>query len=126
MRKYLYLIILIFFAIIGYNYLYKNHRVIATEKPEFALSSASLMSEFLNNSSEAELKYLNKTMEVSGVVSEVNQDNLTLNEQIFCKFSESINSLVKLGSETIVKGRLIGYDDLLEVVKLDQCSIISK
>ncbi len=124
MRKYLYLIILLVLSvIIGYNYLYKNHRDITTEKPEFALSSTLLMSEFSNNSSETELKYLNKTIEVSGIVSEINQDNLTLNEQIFCQFSENINSSTKVDSEINVKGRIIGYDDLLEQVKLDQCTI---
>ena len=126
MRKYLYLIILIFLVLIGYNYLYKNHRDITIERPEFVLSSTSLMAEFSNNPSEAGLKYLNKTIEVSGVVSEVNENNLTLTEQVFCQFSENINSSTKVDSQIKVKGRLIGFDDLLEEIKLDQCSIIIK
>ena len=125
MRKYLYLIILILLVIIGYNYLYKNHRDITIEKPEFVLSSTSLMSEFSNNPSEAQLKYLNKTIEVSGIVSEVNQNNLTLTEQVFCQFSENTNSSTKVDSVIKVKGRLIGYDDLLEQVKLDHCIILN-
>jgi hypothetical protein len=124
MRKIIILIILILLAVLGYNYIYQDHRDIKTEKVDYAVSSSSISLEFSNNPSESESKYLNKTIVVSGNISEINENNLTLNEQVFCQFIECINASIKLNSEIKIKGRLIGYDDLLELVKLDQCNII--
>ena len=39
--------------------------------------------------------------------------NSTLHDAIFCQFKENISSL-KLNKTTAIKGRVIGYDDLLE------------
>ena len=50
-------------------------------------------------------------------------NDMTLNEVIFCQFIDSIDSDFKPGMSITVKGRMIGYDDLLEQVKLDQCGI---
>jgi hypothetical protein len=124
MRKIIIFIILILLAVLGYNYIYQDHRDIKTEKVDYAVSSSSISLEFSNNPSESESKYLNKTIVVSGNISEINENNLTLNEQVFCQFIEGINASIKLNSEIKIKGRLIGYDDLLELVKLDQCNII--
>jgi hypothetical protein len=33
-------------------------------------------------------------------------------------------SKLKVNDTIVVKGRCIGYDDLLEEIKLDQCSIV--
>ena len=124
MRKIIVFIILIILVIIGYNYIYQDHRDIKTEEADYSVSSSSINLEFSNTPLEAELKYLNKTIEVSGIISEINQKDLTLNGQVFCLFSKQVNSSIKLQSEIKIKGRLIGYYDLLEQVKLDQCIII--
>lgn len=124
MRKIIVLIILILVAFLGYNYIYQDHRDIKTEKEDYTVTSSFISLEFSNNLSESESKYLNKTIIVSGNISEINENNLTLNEQVFCQFKEGINSSIKLNTEIKIKGRLIGYDDLLEQVKLDQCNII--
>lgn len=124
MRKIIVLIILILVAFLGYNYIYQDHRDIKTEKEDYTVTSSFISLEFSNNLSESESKYLNKTIIVSGNISEINENNLTLNEQVFCQFKEGINSSIKLNTEIKIKGRLIGYDDLLEKVKLDQCNII--
>lgn len=117
-------VILVIAIIIGYNYLYQDHRDIKTENPDFVITSESLTSQFSNNLSESEKKYLNKTIEVFGSISEMNENNLTLDDVVFCQFTEPVNQSVKIKSEIKIKGRCIGYDDLLEQVKLDQCSII--
>ena len=69
-----------------------------------------------------EKKHLNKTIEITGRITDVTKSDLTLNNMVFCQFSE--NQLVELNSNITVKGRCIGYDDLLEQLKLDQCIII--
>ena len=111
--------------IIGYLYIYQDHRDIKSEQPEFVLSSIELFDQLLNDPLASEQKYLNKTIEVSGKLSELNQSDLTLDDHIFCQFSETISRELQTNSPIKIKGRFIGYDDLLEQVKIDQSSIIN-
>ena len=57
------------------------------------------------------------------MVTEVNDNDLTLDNKVFCKFIE-INSTIILNDKIRLKGRCIGFDDLLEQVKLDQCNLM--
>lgn len=124
MRKWIILLALIVIALITYNYIFHKHRDIANEQAEFVMNSSDLANEFQINPSASEKKYLDKTIEVHGTITEQNDNNLTLDERVFCLFNSKIGGVK---SNTInVKGRFIGYDDLLEQVKLDQCSIITK
>lgn len=123
MKKWIILIIIIIaLGVITYQYVYKDHRNIEAEKPAFIVTANSIGLEFTNSSLESEKKYLNKTIVVSGIISEVNQNDLTLNDHVFCQFNNSIEAL-KVISKIKIKGRVIGYDDLLEQIKLDQCVI---
>ncbi len=124
-RNWIVLFLLIAFILIGYIYLYQDHRNIQAEQPNFIVTSSFISSEFSNKLLESETKYLNKTIEVSGIISEINQNNLTLDDQVFCQLSETMPLSIKINSEIKIKGRLIGYDDLLEQVKLDQCFILN-
>lgn len=124
MRKWIVLIILIISSVVGYNYIYQDHRDIKTEASSFSITSTEINNEFLENLEISEQKYLNKTIEISGMLSEINKNDLTLDEHVFCAFDDSINTVLKKHSKIKIKGRVIGYDDLLEQVKLDQCYII--
>ena len=117
--------VIIMAAIIGYNYIYQDHRDIEHEKVEFFVSSEEIASQFVENVTASEQKYLNKTIEVSGLITEISKKDLTLDDKVFCQFSEAIKTSVKNKSKIKIKGRVIGYDDLLEQVKLDQCTIIN-
>lgn len=119
------LLIIIIAAIIGYNYIYQDHRTIEDETAEFVLTSQVISNEFSLNTKSAETKYLNTTIEVSGLVSEINSNDITLDDTVFCQFSEALKASIKENSNIKIKGRVIGYDDLLEQVKLDQCTIIN-
>ncbi len=126
LKRWVIFIIPIIIGIIAYNYIYQDHRDIEKEKPEFTFSSKEFIDQFLNDATSAEQKYLNKTIQISGVLSEINSNNFLINNSIFCQFKDQIPSTVKIGDDLHVKGRFIGYDDLLEEIKLDQCSINSK
>jgi len=109
-------------GLIAYNYIYHDHRVIESESAKFVLTSNDLANEFVIDPSTSEKKYLNKTIEVKGIITERNEYNLTLDDKIFCQFNSKItveNNMIK------VKGRFIGFDNLLEQIKLDQCSILT-
>ena len=122
MRKWIVLLILVVIGIIAYNYIYKEHRDIQSEKAQFVKTSKDLSDEFVVNPSASEQKYLNKTIEVSGTISELNAFDLTLDGSVFCQFSSKIKINAK---DVIIKGRFIGFDDLLEEIKLDQCILIN-
>ncbi|WP_296383887.1 hypothetical protein [Winogradskyella sp.] len=117
-------VIIVIVAIVGYNYIYQDHRSIENERAEFVVSSSEIASLFSENATTAEQKFLNKTIEVSGLVSEINTNEITINDKVFCQFSNVIQNTIKESSKIKIKGRVIGYDDLLEQVKLDQCTII--
>lgn len=113
-------------GVIGYNYIYQDHRDINEEKANFSTTAIDIQKEFSNNAGASEAKYLNKVIKIVGQVSEINETGFTLNDAVFCSVNES-NKLSKdnLSKTITIKGRCIGYDDLLEQIKLDQCTIIN-
>ena len=117
------LLLLALAGVIAYNYIYKDHRSIADETPSFVIKSSEILNEFSVDVTKAEMKYLDKTIEVSGNVTEINEDNLTLDDAVFCKLLDKTTTKVKINNSITIKGRLIGYDDLLGQIKLDQCTI---
>ncbi|MDT0558164.1 hypothetical protein RM697_05880 [Ichthyenterobacterium sp. W332] len=125
MKKKLYiaLVVLIIAAIIGYNYIYKDHRDIENEASAFMVTTKEIAEEFLENSTTAEEIYLDKVIEVLGVITESNPSDITIDNTLFCQLN-STNTL-KVKDSIQLKGRVIGYDDLLEQIKLDQCYIIN-
>ncbi|WP_299112331.1 hypothetical protein [uncultured Winogradskyella sp.] len=119
------LIILIITAIVGYNYVYQDHRDVESEVAEFSITSSEISLLFSKNATSAEQKFLNKTIEVSGLISDININDITIDDKVFCQFSNNIETTLNKNDKTKIKGRVIGYDDLLEQVKLDQCIIIN-
>ncbi len=118
------LILLVLSVVIGYQYIYQNHRNIETEKAEYILTPQTISDEFKLDALKSEKKYLNQTIEISGTITEVNENDLTLNDMVFCQFNNIVNQTIKINSVVKIKGRCIGYDDLLEQVKLDQCTLL--
>lgn len=108
---------------LGYKYLYHEHRDIATETVAFSVSVNQLLKEFTEDETKANSKYLDKSIVITGKVTSVDNANKTivLDEKVFAILSKS--SDVKLNTEVSVQGRLIGYDSLLEEIKLDQALI---
>jgi len=103
--------------------MYPDHRSISEETVSYTLDAESLFNEFTEDSQQAELKYLDQTIIVSGVVTSTNAKSVTISNKIYGQF-ETLNSDLKVNDSIAVKGRCIGYDDLLEEIKIDQCSII--
>ncbi|MEJ2114020.1 MAG: hypothetical protein P8X62_10150 [Flavobacteriaceae bacterium] len=123
-KKIFVFIITVIVVIITYNYVYQDHRNIEKEKAEFVVSATKISDEFSNNIEKASDKYLNKTIEVSGKITKLSEKDIVLDSKIFCQFVSNINGNVEEGDVVKIKGRCIGFDDLLGELKLDQCSII--
>jgi hypothetical protein len=126
-KKSIFILLFLFFVVFGvasYKYLYQNHRSTPTAEVDFATVSEELYNAFVKDSNAANKKYLNKIITVSGTVTEQDETSLTMNKRILCYFPSTINkNSHKMRS---VKGRCIGFDELLEVVKLDECSFVNK
>ncbi len=126
-KKYLLLffVILVLSVIIGYNYMYKDHRNISTEKVQFTKKAKELIDEYQTDVEATTTKYLDKIIEIEGRITDIESDNFTLNNAIVC-YTDSITiQKIKIDGTLKVKGRSIGYDELLEYIKLDQLIIIN-
>ncbi len=65
-----------------------------------------------------------KVVVITGAITNNDSNGITLSNQIYCQFREDVDKAAIIGNQSItLKGRVIGYDDLLEEVKLDQCII---
>lgn len=88
----------------------------------FTMNATEFVKEFSNDLESSEKKYHDAIVIVEGVVTEVEKDGITLNEGVFCKLSSTID--IKIDTKIKVKGLYIGFDDLFELVKIDQCTIV--
>ena len=124
-KKLLILLVLFFSLFILYKYLYKDHRDIKKEHARYFVKSIDFTKEFSLNSVVASTKYLDKTIQISGEITQITDDYLTIDENIICYFNKTKIDRSLLNSEIVIKGRCIGFDELLEEIKLDECSIIN-
>jgi hypothetical protein len=117
------IVVLILGLVLGYKYLYHDHRDISTEKAAFSVSVSQILKEFVADEAKSNLKYLDKSITVKGKITNIDNVNksIVLDEKVFVILTNSIH--VKLNEEVVVQGRLIGYDSLLEEIKLDQAQI---
>jgi hypothetical protein len=114
------LVLLLLGVYFAYNYMYQDHRDIKEEKAVVLISASELVSYFNENNSE---KVLNKTVQFSGIITEIDTKNITLDDKVQCSFDAEIKNL-NLNETITVKGRCIGFDELFDVAKIDQSSII--
>lgn len=117
-----FLVIIALLGWLGYSYIYKGHRDVESETADYILDSNQLITESINAGGIPD-KYINKVVEVSGTVTEVTLKEITLNDKLFFQFENNISEDIKNNSNLTIKARCIGFDDLLEEIKLDQSNI---
>jgi autonomous glycyl radical cofactor GrcA len=130
MAKYKIVVALLIFLVAsigGYLYVYQGHRDISNEKESFSVNVDTLYTEFMSDEFQANEKYLDKTISVSGRITKIDYKNksIVINEKLFALFDNDLPASIKPQLEVEVKGRLLGYDSLLEEIKLDQCVIVN-
>lgn len=120
------ILILLLMAFAIYRYTYQEHRNISNEKASYTTTVPALEKEFAVNDSLAFSKYQNKTIEVIGKVTKLDPENkaVILDHKVFVTFNDSLPKDILLDKKTRIKGRFLGYDELLEEFKIDQSSII--
>lgn len=112
-------------AVFGYCYVwYGGARNVSAEDAVFNVSSKNIIAEFDSDIDKSNTKYLEKAIAIKGVVSKINQKQVIVDNTIVCDLKES-DSSIKEGQQVILKGRVVGYDDLMGEIKLDECSVIN-
>lgn len=122
------MIVLAFLIVVGvglYLYLFKNHRDISSESADYKLSVKELQQQFAENDTLANRKYADKTIEVYGKITDIDlpSHTVTIDEKLSAVFKDSVLDHLAVEKQTLIKGRFVGYDDLLEEFKMDQVSL---
>ncbi len=91
------------------------------------MTKADLDRDYKQNDSLADQKYLDKTIEYTGVVSRVisSTHSADVDENMVAIFKDSIlPAQLKEKQKVTIKGRFVGYDDLMEEYKMDQVTLV--
>ena len=112
----------LFILLIGgysaYKYAYKPHKTIEELNVDFEGSSTVFLQKVSQNFSE----WNTKVVQLSGKVTAIDENGISLENQIYCQFKNTDARLsIKENDNIQIKGRVIGYDDLLDELKLEQC-----
>lgn len=129
MKKKLLVFVLVIAAVVSaivYFYVYKEHRNIATETADYTITVADLQKEFMANDSIAYQKYQDKTVQIAGKISSTDAANKTIimDDKLFATFLEKLPVDLVSGKQITIKGRFLGYDDLVEEFKMDQAAAV--
>jgi hypothetical protein len=131
MKKWLLIIIILGIAgaIVAYKYLNKPNRTVASEKG-LELTAGQLVKEYQQNENNANAKYLDKAIQVTGSINEINknQEGLTTvmlasddpMAGVFCTLKDSPGNLSP-GSTVTIKGFCSG---MLTDVRLREAVIV--
>ena len=110
----------------------KPHRNILAEEAKFSLALTQMNGEFLADEKAAYKKYFNQVVEISATASSINKKengryDVVLNSNGVIANGELISAgdqfEALINKEVVLKGLFIGYDNLLEEIKLSECSI---
>lgn len=124
--------ILIPLFIIGFTIIYftynKPHKDFNKTPSQFTIESKKLISFYQNNSEDANTKYLDKIILITGTITDLEENIIILDNGIVCTLdpSQKIDDQIYMGSKISIKGRCIGYDDLLEEIRVDHSFVIKR
>ena len=79
-----------------------------------------ISSEFSSNNEIANKKYLDKAVAISGVVTSVKNHEVIIDNVVICNFV-AIDKTIKVDQNISVKGRIVGFDDLMGELQIDKC-----
>ncbi|WP_417939702.1 OB-fold protein [Flavobacterium sp. RS13.1] len=109
----------------GYYYVwYGGARNVSAEEAAFSVSSKNIIAEFDSDIEKSNTKYLEKAIAIKGTVSKTSPKQIIIDHTIVCDLKES-DPAIKEGQPLTLKGRVVGYDDLMGELKLDQCSVVN-
>jgi len=120
------ILVMTFGSFMFYQTFYAPHRDITSEKATLTITATTLQHAFAENDAKANKDYADKVIAVNGVITTIEQNTIMLDQVVQVDFLNEIATKLILGDALSLKGRCVGYDDLLEVVKIDQATLITK
>lgn len=111
------LVVIALIAFSAYSYLYKSHKNIVFTSVSFTGTSIEFEKSVRRNAA----MWLGKAVVIKGKITQIDKNGIMLDNKIYCQFNKLNNNLILAQTQITIKGRMLGYDDLLEEVKLDQC-----
>jgi hypothetical protein len=105
-----------------YGVVFKEARNIESEMPDLTITATKLLNDYNSNPQKADSLYLNKTIEITGKVTKETDYVVIVENTVFCLFTQKTKDRL-INNKVTVKGKCIGYDELFQEVKLDQCTI---
>lgn len=115
-----FLLFLIATLIIGfgiYDYVMKPPATIESKKVDFSGTAIAFVTEVRNEP----LKWTNKVVILKGAVTSKDGIGFKLDGKVFCQTKEGVDFSGLTRNQAVkIKGRFIGYDDLMDELKIDQ------
>lgn len=116
------LLVIVLMGFTGFNYvMHGGARDLSTEETNFTVSSKAISDEFTANLDASNKKYLEKAVAITGTITAVNPTDFTIDNNIICTLKSPDATTFRKDQTVTVKGRVVGYDDLMGELKLDQC-----
>lgn len=108
-------------AFTGFNYvMYGGARNLSTEETAFTVSSKGITNEFAANIEASNKKYLEKAIAIKGTITKITGTEVIIDNSIVCNL-KNFDATIQKNQIVTLKGRVVGYDDLMGELKLDQC-----
>ncbi len=101
-------------------------RVIAEETAAFSTTATAIQLEFSDSEQKASKKYLDQVVKISGEITAIETKSIILNNSVLINFLGDTLPDVQIGSVLLIKGRCVGFDELLMQVKVDQAQKLNK
>ncbi len=115
-------LVLLILAISMYNYIYKGHRDISTEQVAFTVSATKIHMDLSKEDKVA--KYVDQVVQIEGKITAIEQNAVVIDDKVQINFSKEVSNDLTIARPITIKGRCVGYDDLLELVKIDQATVV--
>jgi hypothetical protein len=108
-------------VVLGYNYImHEGARDLSQETTDYAITAKEIVAEFTTNTALANKKYLGKAVAVEGIVTNKIENEIILDNGVVCIMKDK-NNTIRVNETITLKGNVVGYDDLMQEIKLDQC-----
>ena len=118
------LLVVLIIGLFSYNYVMTGGaRDLTAEEPEFMVTSNDISAEFIANVAVATKKYSDKAIAITGIITAISGKEVILGHSIICNMQE-VDPTIQKNQKVTLKGRVVGYDDLMGEIKLDQCLVI--
>ena len=103
-----------------YCYVYKDHRDIATESADFSTTIPNLQNEFIANDSIANLKYQDKTIQITGNLTSVDIESkaIVVDGKVYASFLKIVPTNLTVGKSIKISSEINDQiDNLLVLAK---------